>query len=110
MCEYMQICGIYANENSNFRLQNDRYNFKKHNAYAEWWNYTGNKFDNEYKHWSLKTPAFIPNPALYSHINTKFSLLRVLEREYSGICGVIAIFIILLAFRNYSFNVITYDH
>jgi hypothetical protein len=27
-----------------------------------------------------------------------------LEREYSGICGIFAIFTILLAFRNYFFN------
>ena len=42
------IGGIYANENSHFRLQNDRFNFKHHNAYAEWWHYNGNKFDNQY--------------------------------------------------------------
>jgi len=42
------VSRVYAIENSNFKLQNDRYNFKKHNAYAEWWNYNGNKFDNEY--------------------------------------------------------------
>ena len=63
------------------------------------------KFDDEYQEWSLKTPAFIPNPILYSHINAKCSLLKLLEREYSGICGVIAIFTILLAYRNYSLNV-----
>ena len=64
------------------------------------------KFDDEYQEWSLKTPAFIPNLILYSHVKSKFSLLKVLEREYSGICGIIAIFTILLAFRNYSLNVI----
>ena len=42
------VSRTYAIENSYFRLQNDRYNFKKHNAYAEWWDYTGNKFDNKY--------------------------------------------------------------
>ena len=64
------------------------------------------KFDDEYKKWSLKTPAFIPNPILYSRINTKFSLNKVLEKEYSGICGVIVIFSILLVYRNYYYNVI----
>ena len=62
-------------------------------------------FDNEFKKWSLKTPAFIPNPILYSRINAKFSLRKVLERENSGICGIIFIFTILLAFRNYFFNI-----
>ncbi len=64
------------------------------------------KFDDEYQEWSLKTPAFIPNPILYSRINAKFLLNKVLEREYSGICGIIVIFSILLAYRNYYFNVI----
>ena len=64
------------------------------------------KFDDEYQEWSLNTPAFIPHPVLYSRINTKFSLNKVLESEYSGICGVIVIFSILLAYRNYYFNVI----
>ena len=63
------------------------------------------KFDDEYKDWSLKTPAFIPNPILYSRINTKFSLLKVLEREYSGICGIIVIYTFLLVYRNYYFSV-----
>ena len=64
------------------------------------------KFDDKYQEWSLKTPAFIPNPILYSPINTKFSLNKILEREYSGIYGVIVIFSILLAYRNYYFNVV----
>ena len=42
------VCNVYKSYDSNFRLQNDRYNFKQHNAYGEWWDYTGNKFDNEY--------------------------------------------------------------
>ena len=43
-----KVCNNYKSFDSNFRLQNDRYNFKHHNAYGEWWDYTGNKFDNEY--------------------------------------------------------------
>ena len=64
------------------------------------------KFDNEYQKWSLKTPAFIPNPVLFSKTNVKFSLRKVLEKEYSGICGVAFIFTILLAFHNYCFHII----
>ena len=63
-------------------------------------------FKDKYKQWSFKTPAIIPNPFLYSRINSKFSLLKVFEREYSGICGIIVIFTLLLAYRNYSFNVV----
>ena len=66
--------------------------------------YLIDKFDNEYQEWSIKTPAFIPNPILYSRINSKFSLRKVLEREYAGICGIIFIFSILLIYRNYSLN------
>jgi protein-S-isoprenylcysteine O-methyltransferase Ste14 len=58
-------------------------------------------FGIEYENWSVKTPAFIPNIFLYSPINSKFSLTKVLEREYSGICGVFLIFTIVLVFRNY---------
>ena len=61
-------------------------------------------FGIEYENWSFKTPAFIPNIFLYSPINSQFSLKKVLEREYSGICGIFVIFTILLAFRNYYFN------
>ena len=63
-------------------------------------------FKDKYKQWSFKTPAIIPNPFLYSRINSKFSLLKVFEREYSGICGVIIIFSLLLTYRNYYSNVI----
>jgi hypothetical protein len=62
------------------------------------------RFGNEYERWSSKTPPFIPNISAYSSTNSKFSLRKVLEREYSGICGVFLIFTILLVFRNYYFN------
>ena len=63
------------------------------------------QFKDKYQEWSLKTPAIIPNPILYSRINAKFSLQKVFEREYSGICGIIVIYTLLLAYRNYSLNV-----
>ena len=62
------------------------------------------RFGNEYERWSSKTPPFIPNISAYSSTNSNFSLRKVLEREYSGICGVFLIFTILLVFRNYYFN------
>lgn len=61
-------------------------------------------FGHEYEKWSLITPAVIPNIFLYLPTNSKFSLKKVIEREYTGICGVFVIFTILLAFRNYYFN------
>ena len=42
------VSGTYARSHNFFKLQNNRYNFKTHNAYAEWWDYTCDKFDNEY--------------------------------------------------------------
>jgi len=62
-------------------------------------------FGIEYENWSFKTPAFIPNIFIYSPVNSKFSFTKVLEREYSGICGVFLIFPILLVCRNYYFNI-----
>jgi len=62
------------------------------------------KFGSEYENWSSKTPAFMPDFFSYFPINSKFSLKKVLEREYSGVCGVFIIFTIVLIFRNYYFN------
>ena len=60
------------------------------------------KFGNEYKDWSSKTPAFIPNISSYTPTKSIFSFRKVLEGEYSGIYGVIGIFTLLVAFRNYN--------
>ena len=63
------------------------------------------KFGSEYENWSSKTPAFIPNIASYTPTKSIFSFRKVLEREYSGICGVFLIFTLLLAFRNYNLHI-----
>jgi len=63
------------------------------------------KFGNIYEEWSSKTPAFFPNIKLFTSQNSKFSLIKVLKNEYSGLCGVFAIFTIIVLFRNYSFNI-----
>ena len=42
------VCSQYTKLDNLFKLQNDRYRFKKHNAYAEWWDYLGNKFESKY--------------------------------------------------------------
>ena len=64
------------------------------------------KFGKEYIEWASKTPAFIPNLMLFSPINSNFKISKVLLQEYSGICGIIAIFTIIIAFRNYYHNLI----
>ena len=63
-------------------------------------------FGEEYENWSITTPAFIPNLFLYKKANLKFSFKKILEREYTGICGIFIIFIILLIIRNYYFIII----
>ena len=63
------------------------------------------KFGNIYEEWSSITPAFLPNIKLFTPQKSKFSLVKVLKREYSGLCGVIAIFTLMVMFRNYSFNI-----
>ena len=63
------------------------------------------KFGNEYENWSSRTPAFIPNIALYTQSKSKFLFRKVFEREYSGIYGIFFIFTLLLIFRNYNLNI-----
>ena len=63
------------------------------------------KFGNIYEEWSSQTPAFLPNIKLFTPQKSKLSLVKVLKREYSGLCGIFAIFTIIVMFRNYSFNI-----
>ena len=63
-----------------------------------------NKFGNEYAEWSSKTPALMPNIKLFSSNRSKFSVRKVLLREYSGICGICAMFTGIIIFRNYIYN------
>lgn len=42
------------------------------------------KFGDEYLHWSMEVPAFIPALRKYKRGNIPFSLKTVLRREYSG--------------------------
>jgi protein-S-isoprenylcysteine O-methyltransferase Ste14 len=64
------------------------------------------KFGKEYIEWSSKTPAFIPNIMLFSPIKSNFKISKVLLQEYPGIFGIIGIFTIIVAFRNYYYNLI----
>ena len=63
------------------------------------------KFGSEYENWSSKTPAFIPNIATYIPTKSMFSFRKVFEGEYSGFYGIIVIFTLLIAFRNYNLNI-----
>ena len=67
--------------------------------------FLASKFGNIYEEWSSKTPAFFPNINKFTPQSSKFSLIKVLKNEYSGLCGVFAIFTIIVMFRNYSFNI-----
>ena len=54
-----KVCNKYTKKYNRFSLQNDRYNFPNHNAYAEWWNYVGNKYENPYCDALIKTKTNI---------------------------------------------------
>ena len=62
--------------------------------------YLSNKFGDEYKVWSNSTPAFIPNLKLYQSPSGSFSIPQILEREYTGICGIVPIFTLLIISHN----------
>jgi hypothetical protein len=47
------------------------------------------KFGKEYLDWSLKVPAFIPTFNNYIPSETRFSLISILRREYSGFLATI---------------------
>ena len=62
------------------------------------------KFENKYSEWANNTPAFIPKNSAYLPANSKFSLLKVIEGEYSGFCAIIAIFTLMIGYRNFISN------
>lgn len=63
--------------------------------------YLTTKFDNYYIVWASKTPAFIPSLLSYKPNRSKFSINKILEREYSGIFGIFFIYTILIIINNY---------
>jgi len=65
-----------------------------------------NKFDKEYNEWAKKTPAFIPNIFLYKKSPLKFSFKKIIEREYTGINGLIFLFLILIYLRNIFYGIV----
>lgn len=57
--------------------------------------FVSGKFYKEYSEWAALTPAFIPRLSGYKKSKVKFSLIRVLRREYHGIFAIILTFVII---------------
>lgn len=47
--------------------------------------YLRGKFGTEFDDWAIRTPAFIPNPRLWTKPSLPFSLRNVLKREYTAL-------------------------
>jgi len=59
------------------------------------------KFGDLFTSWAKDTPAIIPAIKKYRPSAGKFSLVKILLAEYSGLCAIIPIFTLLLLFQNY---------
>ena len=66
------------------------------------------KFYNEFNEWSINVPAIIPNLKTYIPSHGRFSIIQVLEREYTGVCGILFLFLILILCSNIINNVAEY--
>ena len=66
--------------------------------------YLESRFGEEFANWAKKIPAFIPSLKLYVPAKGKFSFIQVIEREYTGFCGIIFIYFIIEAFKSYLLN------
>jgi len=53
------------------------------------------RFGKAYDDWSARTPAFIPNFALWEPANLPFSLKTVLRREYHGALAIAAAYFLI---------------
>ena len=67
--------------------------------------YLINEFHDEFENWASRVPAIIPNLKYFVAPKGFFSLTKILEREYTGICGVLFMYILLIIIRNYIFSV-----
>ncbi len=70
--------------------------------------YLGNKFKNEFFEWSSTTSTIIPIFTRYKVNNHKTSLKKILFREYTGLCAIIAMYCILVETYSY-FHYIAYS-
>jgi protein-S-isoprenylcysteine O-methyltransferase Ste14 len=53
------------------------------------------RFGESFEEWAARTPAFLPNTALWMPASLPFSWRTVLRREYSGLYGLIGSFMLL---------------
>lgn len=59
--------------------------------------FLGARFGAQYDEWSARTPAFIPNLALWEPADLTFSFRTVLRREYHGFLAIAAAYFFLEA-------------
>tara|TARA_B100000945_G_C20366928_1_gene590111 strand:- start:507 stop:1223 length:717 start_codon:yes stop_codon:yes gene_type:complete len=64
-------------------------------------NYLSNKFNSEFFEWSKATSTIIPKLNNYKANIHKISLKKILFREYTGFCALIAIYCILVETYSY---------
>ena len=61
-----KVATNYLKNFSGYFLKNDKYNFQKHNATAEWLDFEGNKFDNSYyNNLKLQTNKIYGTPRVF---------------------------------------------
>jgi protein-S-isoprenylcysteine O-methyltransferase Ste14 len=58
------------------------------------------RFGDAFESWAARTPAFVPNLAGWAPPALPFSWKNVLQREYSGLFGMIATFAVLVLLRD----------
>mgnify|MGYP001236686960 CR=1 FL=1 len=68
-------------------------------------NYLKNKFKEEFMNWAQKPSAFIPNFIGFIPPEGSFSFKRIIKREYSTICGIVYMFIIIISSTSYMSNI-----
>lgn len=62
------------------------------------------KYGSSYENWASKTPAFIPNFALWKSADLTFSLKNVLKREYNGLFAVAVTFALFNVIAHYFYD------
>jgi len=63
--------------------------------------FVSNKFSEEYKKWSEKTPPFLPKMKGWEKSNLEFSVKNILKREYNGFFATIISFVYINLLKNY---------
>ena len=63
--------------------------------------YLKSQFNAQFQEWSARVPLIIPSFKIYIASKGHFLFSRILDREYTGICGVFFMYTILIVIRNY---------